>query len=212
MTKVQSSAYQNICCHNDTSTAWCEDCNCTICFKCLEISHKSCNWVGIEKKTSELTGNLRESIATTRTELTEKFTDITTKNNSLLTNIRKNISNLRRYEKISLTFLEKLSHKKECVLRKLEKYEYIPANSTVTELTTKISEISLLLNDPITEPTMPEFVVPDCEEPADDTGPEDERQEEASAGLSTDTSTFPGMVRSVLKTFVGIFFLGFVKT
>ena len=199
-TRVRPAPDQNICYHKDPSIAWCEDCNSTSCWKCLETNHKYCNWVSIESKTTELISNLRKSVTSTRTELTRKFTDITNKNNSRVTNIRENISYLQRYEKIVLSFDEKMSTKMQSALKRLEKYEYIPPNSTVTELTTKISETLSLLDDPITEPTIPEFVVPDCEEPADDTEPEDEREEEASAGLFTDISTFPVMVRSVLET------------
>ena len=199
MTIVQSSVNKNICNHSGPSTAWCEDCTSTLCTKCLEADHKSCNWVNIEKKTSELSSNLGELVIYTRSKLTKEFIDITTKNNAVLTNIMESIEKLQRYAKMVKSFLSEKSRNQRKALKRLEKYERIPQKSTVTELTTKISETLSLLDDPITEPTIPRFVVPDSEEPAHSTMPEDVRQEEASAALSTPTLTSPGVVRSLSK-------------
>ena len=163
------SEHKNICAvHNADQILWCKDCKVSICNQCLIEKHKSCDWILIAARVTELVSNLQESVTSTRKKLIEKFTDITIENNSLLTDIREKIKKLQRAEKIVHSFLKNFSIRQENAMNVLEQYEKIHPNSSVNELTIAISKTTSLL-DPITVPIIPEFVVPDCEEPGDDT-------------------------------------------
>ena len=196
--KKKKPAHQNICAvHKADQFLWCSDCSVPICNRCLVGGHKSCNWIPIEEKNTELIHSFQESATSTRKKLIEKFTHIAMENNLLLIDIQENIKKLQRAEKIVRSFLEKNLTMQENKINKVEKYEKISQNSSVTELTEAIKNILALLEDPITVPIVPKYVVPDCEEPADDTDMEVELDGDVAAHSITNTSTFLGKVRPV---------------
>ena len=195
MTKVQSTGNQNICdLHNDDLNAWCKTCNVTACIQCLKDVHKSCDWISIKKKTTELMRVLDKTVVSTRTTLIEKFARTTTESNSLLIEVTENIKKMQRYEKLLRSFLKKLPIRQNIAMSKLEKFETTLLGASVNELTTAISNIPTLIDDPITMPRIPKIVVPDCEEPNDDSDSDYETAGEVAAHSYT-ASTSSGMVR-----------------
>lgn len=94
---------------------------------------------------------------------------------------------MQNFENIEMSFLNYLLTKQENVMNRLEKYENTKSNATVIELTKTLSKTLLLLDDTITEPKIPNILVPDCEEPANDPDSEDEEGTEASTSLSINT-------------------------
>ena len=139
----------------------------------------------MKEKSTELNYNLRESITSTRTKLTEEFTKIMTENDSKSSTIKDNIKKMQHYELILQSFAKKRSKMHEKAMKRLSEIENLQSDSGVNEQTTAISETLSLLDDHITAPSIPEIVVPDCEEPADDTESEDEKLDEAQADSST---------------------------
>ena len=187
--KVQVTRNLNICVtHKNDLTAWCKICKVSICLKCLKEDHKSCDWISIEEKTTELKSTLKDSVTSTRTLLIEKFTHATTESNSLLTGVIENIKKMQRYEKFLNSYIKKLSINQESAINQLETYEHVQCNSSVTELTKTISETLSLGEDLIKVPAIPQIVIPDCEEFADDTDSNDE-QLDGAAGSTTSKSS-----------------------
>ena len=194
-TKVRSSPNQTICAeHQSDHIAWCKICNVSCCITCLKSHHKACDWVTIEEMTDELIGNLHESVTSTRAKLIEKFTYKAIANNYLLNDIRDNIKKMHLYEEFVVTFATELSAKQEQTMNLLEKFENIPSDPSVNELATTISEILSLLDDRMTGPKIPKFVITVCDEPADDIDLVDETVREVSPVSSTVTTT-SGAVR-----------------
>ena len=117
---------------------------------------------------AELKGNLQEIVNATRKQLHETFNFKSTENNAKLTDIRDKKKQIEKYEKTLLSFAKKLSNNQENAISKLEKYENVSAYASVHELTNTISKTLLLLDESPNEPNIPKFVVPHCEESADD--------------------------------------------
>ena len=168
--KVKSTRNQNICVtHKNDLIAWCKICKVFNCFQCLKEYHKTCDFMSIEEKTTELKSTLKDYVISTRTKLIEKFTHATTESDSLLTGVTENIKKMQHYEKNLHSFIKKLSTKQDSAMNKLEMYEKVQCNSSVTELTKAISEILSLGEDLIKVPAIPQIVIPDCKDPACDT-------------------------------------------
>ena len=189
---VKSTRNQNSCvAHNDDLIAWCKICKVFNCFQCLKEDHKTCDWISIKDKTTELKSTLKDSVTSTRTLLIEKFTCATTESNSLLTGVTENIKKMECYEIFLNSYIKKLSIKQDRAMNKLEKYEKVQCNSSVTELTKAISETLSLGEDLIKVPAIPQIVVPDFEESVCDTDSEDEQLdgEEQSDFFTASTSS-----------------------
>ena len=75
----------------------------------------------------------------------------------------------KQHAHIVVTFAKKLSTKQEQAMNLLEEFEKILSDASVNELSTTITKALSLLDDPMTEPKIPTFVVTDCEDPAEDT-------------------------------------------
>ena len=194
------SDHQNICAvHNADQILWCKDCKVSICNRCLIEDHKSCNFMTIEAKVTELVSNLHESVTSTRKKLIDNFDHVTTENNSQLTDIQENIKKLQRAEKIAHSFRKQIPTRLENAMNMLEKYEKINSSSSVNELTMAISKTISLLDDSIVVPILPKIVVPDCVEPADvDTDSEVELAGDVAAHSNTNTSSSSPKARSCM--------------
>ena len=152
--------------HNAKFGLWCNTCQESICNHCLIEKHKACDWIHINEKTSQLFKNLQQSATNTRTKLLENFMCETSENGSKLTHIKNNIKKLQHYEKRVKSFSNKLTVEQELAMKKLDEFQNIPQDSSLSTIMSTISEISSLLDDPISPPIIPEFVVPECDEPA----------------------------------------------
>lgn len=186
MYKIHSAQDQNICVHDAVSVAWCEDCKLSSCIKCLKANHRSCNWASVEEKTSELLSILQETVASKRATLHEKFMQLTTEGNSLLTDIKANIKQMKNYEEIVESFLEKLSIKKRKMHDKLYMFEHVSSNCSVMELRDAIST-TLSLENPMKLPIIPKIVLPDYEESTEDT----DSDEDMDSSIYSNTTVRP---------------------
>ena len=163
-----------VCCKSNCTTHysdfifWCNTCKVPICSHCFIETHKECDLIHMEK-TDELMKNLRETVASTRKKLLNNITLKTRKNNLKLADITTTRTKLQQYETVILTFAEKLATKQKELMSLLEKFENIPFNSSVEEITATMSKTLSLLDDPMTEPKIPKFIELDSEGPADDT-------------------------------------------
>ena len=146
---------------------WCKNCEVSICSRCLIERHKTCDWIPIEEKTTDLLKNLHRSAATTRTKLDENFKTLTFRNNSQLTNIRTYIKKLQHYEKITISFANQLSVEHEIATEKLDEYDSIPKGSSVPVILSTISEIESLLDEPMEVPIIPNFMMQEYEKPVE---------------------------------------------
>ena len=173
MPKDKFAEDQNICeLHKGDQLLWCEMCKMLICNFCLLTMHKSCHFIHIHEKTAELKRNLKETVTSTQSQLIKTYTLKMTANKSKLSDIRDEQKKMKHFEKALLSFDKKLSAKQEEEMSILKSFENISVHATVKELTIKISKALSLLDDPLTEPNISSFVIPDCEEPADDIGSE----------------------------------------
>ena len=198
-TKKHITGNQNICdLHNDDLNAWCRTCNVATCIQCLKDGHKSCDWISIKRKTTELMSLLDETVTYTRTKLIENFTQTTTESNSMLTEVRENIKKMQSCEKLLRSFQVKLSVRQDIAMNQLENYETILVDSSVNELTTAVSNTLALLDDTITVPTILMMVVTGCEEILQDIDTEDEWNEEGPIYASI-ASTTSDRVRPIAR-------------
>ena len=173
MPKNKFASNQNICkLHKADQFLWCKMCKMAICNICFLTMHESCNFIYIHEQTAELKRNLKETVTSTRTRLIKTFTLKATANKSTLSDIRDEQKKMKHFEKALLSFEKNLSTKQEKAMSSLDNYENISANASVNELTSKISKALSLLDDPLSEPNISSFVIPDCEEPAGDIGSE----------------------------------------
>ena len=186
------SPCQNVCDHRIDMIAWCKGCKVSSCFKCLKTGHRLCDWVSIKEQPDELIKTLQESVVFVRAKLVKKFTYITIENNSLLADIKENIRKMKNYEKVVELFLNKLSVRQENIMNKLEKFENLSSNSSVTELSNARSTALSFIDNPIISPMIPKIVLPDYEEPADDSDSEDEWGGVVSAELSSNAASDTG--------------------
>lgn len=155
--KIPSAGRQKNCDHAGDVIAWCDDCKVSSCTKCLQTDHRQCSWVSIKKKTKKLVGKLKASVTSTEMMMV--------KNDSMLSEISDHIKQLHHYEKKLQSFAKKLSVRQDSTKSKLEKFAETRYEMGATEYTKTISATMSLLDDPITVPKIPKFVVPLCEEP-----------------------------------------------
>lgn len=166
MTKSPSLGIKENCVkHNSDIIAWCKDCKVPICLQGLYIDHKSCDWVSTDDRTAHLISSLKESITSTRTKLNDKFKEKKDEHHLLEAELHKNIKKYENYAKVVSLFIKDLKAKEENANNTLNKYENIPTNSSVTKLTTAITETLSLLDDPMTGPKIPKLVELHCEDP-----------------------------------------------
>lgn len=184
-TKVHPTQYKNVCIvHNDYyQIAWCKICGVSICFHCLKTDHKLCDWVSIDEKAASLFCDLEKSVTSTRTQINEKFSQLTIEVNSIVADVRNNIKKLQKYEMVALSFLQKLLTKKDMALRALKECEDISSNSSVTEMIIAISKTSSILDDHISVPIIPKLTILDCEEPTDETDMDIDSTDSSDSGM-----------------------------
>ena len=165
MTKCNSSGHVNIsAARNVELVLWCKKCKVSICNQCLIEDHKTCDWVLLEEVTGNIQVNLKESVSNARSILNEKISRETTENNSKLTDMRKNITKLKCHEETLVSFSKILSEKKDKATQLLKYCDSILSNGSVNDLKSTISEVLSLLNDKITPPYIPKFVILNSEQ------------------------------------------------
>ena len=161
-----------------------------ICLNCLSTEHKSCDWSSIKGNTTKLYSNLQEAVVKTRTKITEKYAHATIKNSSVLNDLQENIKKMQQHEKKMRSFLKKLTSRQEIAMDKLEKYSKISSHSSAKKLIKALSKTMTLIDDPIEAPMIPQLMIPECQDPADDTDSDEEQDGEELEDL-----TSYGMVR-----------------
>lgn len=95
-----------------------------------------------------------------------------------MTDIRDKQKQIKKYENTLLSFAKRLLTKQEIEMSRLKKHENVSADASVHELTNSISETLSLLDGPLTEPNIPKFVIPECQELADDIYAQEEHDNE----------------------------------
>ena len=166
MTKCNSSGHVNICdASNGEDSLWCKKCKVSICSQCLIEDHKTCDWVLLENMTGKIQVNLEKSVSTARSILHEKIYRETSKNDLKLTDIREKVKKLQYHEKRVLSFGEKLSARKKKAMQLFENCDSISSNGSVNELRSTITEVLALLDDKVTPPMIPKFLIVESDQP-----------------------------------------------